>query len=123
MSPAAESSDAVLQSMHAELTNHARRLARLEEAAAPGAAQTQPQAQPLRRKYDPRDPLGPVFDGLDSLNGELTEFAERLDRIEDSGRRVPPQLRFPLLRVRPGTSAAAIGAARGRRARKAVPRA
>ncbi|MER5617714.1 hypothetical protein [Streptomyces sp. NPDC002215] len=123
MSPAAEASEAVLQSIHAELTKQARRLARLEEAAAPGAAQPQPQAQPLRRKYDPRDPLGPVFDALESINGELTGFAERLDRIEASGHRVTPRPRFPLLRARPGTSAAAIRAARGRRARKAVPRA
>ncbi|MGW3928692.1 hypothetical protein ACWECC_11380 [Streptomyces microflavus] len=128
MSPAAESSEAALQSMHAELTKQARRLARLEEAAAPGAPQPQPQAQPPgpkppRPKFDPRDPLGPIFDALESINGEFNHIAERLDRLEASGRRVAPRPRFPLLRIRPGTSAAAIRAARGRRARKAVPRA
>ncbi|WP_406002417.1 hypothetical protein [Streptomyces sp. NBC_00829] len=31
------------------------------------------------------DPLGPLFDALESINGELTGFAARLARLEDSG--------------------------------------
>lgn len=31
------------------------------------------------------DPLGPLFDALESINGELTSFAARLARLEDSG--------------------------------------
>ncbi|GAA2720379.1 MULTISPECIES: hypothetical protein [Streptomyces] len=31
------------------------------------------------------DPLGPLFDALESINGELTGFAARLARLEDAG--------------------------------------
>ncbi|MFF9157618.1 hypothetical protein ACF1AB_35965 [Streptomyces sp. NPDC014846] len=31
------------------------------------------------------DPLGPLFDALESINAELTGFAARLARIEDAG--------------------------------------
>ncbi|MCZ1012274.1 hypothetical protein [Streptomyces lydicus] len=31
------------------------------------------------------DPLGPLFDALESINSELTSFAARLARLEDSG--------------------------------------
>ncbi|MER6847710.1 hypothetical protein AB0A81_25720 [Streptomyces flaveolus] len=31
------------------------------------------------------DPLGPLFDALESNNGELTGFAARLARLEDAG--------------------------------------
>ncbi|MEU6323625.1 hypothetical protein [Streptomyces sp. NPDC047009] len=30
------------------------------------------------------DPLGPLFDALESINGELTTFAARLARVEDA---------------------------------------
>jgi hypothetical protein len=31
------------------------------------------------------DPLGPLFDALESINSELTSFAARLARLEDAG--------------------------------------
>lgn len=114
MPPAAEWSEDVLSSIHGELVSLARRIARLEEGPSPRPA-------PPPRKDD--DPLGPLFHALESISSELTDFAERLAQLEDAGPRSRRRPRFPLLVISPGTSAAAVRAARSRRARKAVHRA
>ena len=119
MPPAAEWSEDVLQAMHGELASLARRITRLEEGARPSA----PQLQPRPPAYDPRNPLGPLFDALDSLNSELTGFADRLARLEDAGLQGRRRPRFPLLVSSPRASAVTVRAARNRRARKAVSRA
>ncbi|MER6847714.1 hypothetical protein AB0A81_25695 [Streptomyces flaveolus] len=68
------------------------------------------------------DPLGPLFDALEPIKGELTRFAARLARREDAAFQVQPLPRSPRL-ARSSSAAATVCAARGPRTRKAVSRA
>ncbi|MFJ5819382.1 hypothetical protein ACIQGT_36650 [Streptomyces sp. NPDC093108] len=90
----------------------ANRLRRLEEAVSVAPA------PPVRRGDDP---LGPLFDALESSSGELTDIAARLARLEDIA--FPPRLlrRFSQLVISSSVTAS-VRAAR-RRVRKAVSRA
>ncbi|MEU6290239.1 hypothetical protein [Streptomyces sp. NPDC046988] len=109
--------DAVLDALDA-FNNEQRvvfkHLKRLEEALS--AAPTPP---PVRRDSDP---LGPLFDALESINDELTGFAVRLARLEDAAFRVRSLPRLPRL-LSSSSAAATVRAARSLLARKAVSRA
>ncbi|MFF8618645.1 hypothetical protein [Streptomyces sp. NPDC015350] len=65
---------------------------------------------------------GPLFDALESINGELTSFAARLARLEDAAFQDQPLPRSARL-TRSSPAAATVRAALGRRIRKAVSRA
>jgi hypothetical protein len=109
--------DAVLDALDA-FNNEQRvvfkHLERLEEALS--VAPTPPSA---RRDSDP---LGPLFDALESINDELTGFAARLARLEDAAFQVRFLPRLPRL-LSSSSAAATVRAARSRLARKAVSRA
>ncbi|MDF3303279.1 hypothetical protein [Streptomyces tropicalis] len=99
---------AAVDGEHCDLHN---RLLRLEEA---GAVAPAPQLQ------RDTDPLGPLFDALESINGELTGFAARLARLEDTVFQAQFLPRPPRLVNSPS---ATVRAARGRLVRRAVSRA
>ncbi|MFH0246087.1 hypothetical protein ACGRHY_27555 [Streptomyces sp. HK10] len=108
--------DAVLNALDAFNNEHRvvfKRLQRLEEKVLDAAT------PPVRQGSDP---LGPLFDSLESINGELTGFAARLTRLEDAVFRAQPIPRSPRL-ARSSPAAATVRAARSRRIRKAVSRA
>ncbi|MER7194813.1 hypothetical protein [Streptomyces flaveolus] len=151
MSPATEWPLANLQSVRGRLSNRARRVARLEACSAPGPDQPR-RADEADHFFDAvldehhvvfkrlkhleekvldsptpparqgNDPLGPLFDALEPIKGELTGFAARLARREDAAFQAQPLPRSPRL-ARSSSAAATVRAARGPRTRKAVSRA
>ncbi|MEU5193721.1 hypothetical protein AB0G86_06605 [Streptomyces scabiei] len=103
-----------LEALNSEHSKFHARLTRLEEASAPG---------PVQPPVQDDDPLDPLIDALESINGELTQFAKRLALLEDDGPHMQLPLRSPWLVNSPRTSSTTVRAARGRQARRAVPRA
>ncbi|MGW9136647.1 hypothetical protein [Streptomyces sp. NPDC055681] len=70
-----------LQSIHGELTTLALRVSLLEET----RAAESPARDPSRNRppADPQDPLGRLFDLLDSINVERNGMAKRLPLLEE----------------------------------------
>lgn len=84
MPQAAKWSKVVLQSMRGGLVSLARRIARLEESPSPSDGQPH---------HEGDDPLGPLFDLLETLNSEHNEFHARLSRLEEA--RFPGSVQSP----------------------------
>ncbi|MFE9250835.1 hypothetical protein [Streptomyces sp. NPDC007088] len=98
-----------LESLNNEQRERANRLRLLEEAVSVAPA------PPACRGADP---LGPLFDALESINSELTDFAARLARLEDTA--YPPRLQCPFpRRVFSSSVTASVRAVRSR-VRRAV---
>ncbi|MFF7115497.1 hypothetical protein ACFY91_24745 [Streptomyces albogriseolus] len=108
--------DAVLDALDTFNTGHHVVFQRLEHHEEKGSEAPTPPAR------QGNDPLGLLFDALNSSNGELTDFAERLARLENAAFQVHPLPRSPR-RARSSSAAAIVRAAQGRRMRKAVSRA
>ncbi|MFE7332543.1 hypothetical protein ACFU8W_48445 [Streptomyces sp. NPDC057565] len=70
-----------LQSIHGELTALSQRITLSKETR--GAEPPAREPSLSRPPADPQDPLGPLFDGLESINVELIGTAKRLHLLED----------------------------------------